>query len=419
MHGKDLEMGKVMPLEGVRVATLAWIGVGPMAIRYLSHWGATVVRIENHRRIDTLRLPQPSSIGITGVNRSPFFALANGAVYGVSIDLNRRSGLDIAWRLIKWADVLAESFTPGTMAKWGLDYKNVSKVKPDIVYVSTCQMGQTGPLAKFGGYGFHASAMAGITHLTGWPDRPPTPHAVAFVDVLASRYVAGGILSALEYRRRTGQGQYLDVSQCECGIQNIAPVIMDNLVNGRSQTRSGNSLPYAAPHSGFPCKGDDRWVAIAVFNDTQWKAFCKVINQAWTVDPKFSSLLLRKQNEVELDALVSEWTMNYTAEEVEACLQAVGVPCHVVSTAKDVFNDPQLKHRNFFRRLKHSVMDEHTYFTLGFKLSKVEGDWRTGPALGEHNEYVFKELLGMTEDEIVKALAEGGITTDADLVQIS
>jgi benzylsuccinate CoA-transferase BbsF subunit len=416
LDGKDFEMGNTLPLKGIKVASLAWIGVGPLGIRYLAHWGATVVRIESHRRIDTMRQSRPFSSGIQQVNQSPWFAQANGAVFGVSIDLTRRSGLDIAWRLIKWADVLAESFTPGTMAKLGLDYKSVSKVKPDIVYISTCQMGQTGPLAKFGGFGFHGSAMAGITHLTGWPDRDPTPHAVAFVDALASRYVGVGALAALEYRRRTGRGQHLDVSQCECGIQNIAPVVMDYMVNGHSAMRSGNSLPYAAPHGVYPCKGDDRWSAIAVFDDEQWLAFCGVVNQEWTGDTKYSSLLARKQNEVELNEIVGKWTINHTAEEVESLMQAAGVPCHVVSNSKDVFEDPQMRHRKFFRELPHSVMEPHTYYTHGFKLSKVEGNWRTGPALGEHNEYVFKELLGMTDDEIADALIDGGITTDADLV---
>jgi benzylsuccinate CoA-transferase BbsF subunit len=291
----------------------------------------------------------------------------------------------------------------------------VSKVKPDIVYLSTCQMGQTGPLAKFGGFGFHASAMAGITHITGWPDREPTPHAVAFVDALASRYVGVGILAALEYRRRTGRGQHLDVSQCECGIQNIAPVIMDYIVNKRTAIRSGNSYPYAAPHSVYPCTGDDRWCAITVFDDTQWEAFCKAVNRDWTRDPKFVSLVSRKQNEAELDAHISEWTKEHTAEEVEATLQAVKVPCHLVATTKDVYNDPHLRERGLLRQLKHSLMDEHVYYTHGFKLSKVEGNWKTGPLLGEHNEYVFKEVLGMTDDEIAEALIEGGITTDADL----
>jgi benzylsuccinate CoA-transferase BbsF subunit len=391
-------MGKHAPLEGIKIANFAWVGVGPLGVRYLSCWGATAVRIESHRRPDTARLMLPFKNGVTKVDNAPWFADLNTSMYGVSIDLNKPSGLNIAWKLIKWADVMVESFTPGTMQKWGLDYNNVGKVKPDIIYLSTSQMGRTGPLAKFAGFGFHAAAMAGFTHLTGWPDRTPTPVATAFADPLSSRFVAIAILAALEYRRRTGRGQHLEVSQLEASIQHLAPVIMDYLVNGRSMNRSGNSLPYAAPHNAYPCKGNDRWCVIAVFDDAQWKAFCEVVDQEQIRDPKFSSLLLRKKNEKELDALIGEWTMNRTAEEIETRMQAVGIPCHKVSTIKDTFEDPQIKHRGFLHKLKHSVMGHHTYKAHGFKLSKTEGTWRAGPALGEHNEYVLKEVLGMTDD---------------------
>jgi benzylsuccinate CoA-transferase BbsF subunit len=408
-------MGKDAPFNGVKVASFAWVGVGPLGIRYLATFGATVVRVESHRRPDAMRLMLPYKDGIASVNHEPWFADINASAYGISIDLSRPSGLDIAWRLIKWADVVAESFTPGTMGKWGLDYASVSKIKPDIIYYSTCQMGQTGPLAKFAGYGQYAAALAGFTNITGWPDRPPTPIPMAFSDPLAARFGPIAILAALEYRRRTGRGQHIEVSQLEVSVSHLAPAVMDYLVNGRSMIRSGNSLPHAAPHNVYPCKGDDRWCAIAVFDDAQWKAFCGVVDQEWTIDPKFSSLLSRKKNEAELDTLVSEWTVSNAAENVEARMQAVGVPCHVVSTIKDTFHDPQIKHRGFLPKLKHSVMGYHTYHAHGFKLSKTEGTWRAGPALGEHNEYVFKELLGMTGDEIADALIEGGITTDADL----
>jgi len=408
-------MAEHVPFKGIKVANFSWVGVGPMGIRNLACWGATVVRVESHRWPDTTRLMLPFKDGIASVNNAPWFADINASTYSVSVDLTRPTGLEIAWRLIKWADVMAESFTPGTMKKWGLDYPNVSKVKPDIVYLSTSQMGQTGPLAQFSGFGYHAAAMAAFTHLTGWPDRAPTPVAVAFADALSSRYVAIAIMAALEYHRRTGHGQYLEVSQLEASLQHLAPMLMDYMVNGRSMNRSGNSLPYAAPHNVYPCKGNDRWCAIAVFNDAQWEAFCEVVDQERMREPKFSSSLLRKRNEAELDALISEWTTNRTAEEIEASMQAVGVPCHVVATMKDTFEDPQIRHRGFLRELKHSVMGYHTYHAHGFKLSKTEGTWRAGPALGEHNEYVFKEILGMTDNEIADALIEGGITTEADL----
>jgi benzylsuccinate CoA-transferase BbsF subunit len=406
------------PLKGIKVANFAWVGVGPQGVRYLATWGATVVRVESHRRPDTMRLMLPYKDGITNLDRQPFFADMNASAYGISIDLNNPSGLDIAWRLVKWSDIVAESFRPGTMKRWGLDYENVRKVKPDIIYMSTSQTGQTGPLSRFAGYGVHAAAMAGFTHLTGWPDRPPAPVAVAFSDPIGARSVALSLLVALEHRRRTGHGQHLDVSQWEASIQHLAPAVMDYTVNGRSMVRSGNSLPYAAPHGVYPCKGTDRWCAIAVFDDTQWAAFCKVVSQELMRDPRFSSLLSRKKNEAELDRLVSKWTASLTAEEIQASLQSAGVPCHVVSNIKDVCEDPQIEHRGFLPKLKHSVMGEHVYHGHSFKLSEAKSTLRGGPSLGEHNEYVFKEILGMTDDEIADALINGGITTDADLPEI-
>ncbi|MGD9117778.1 MAG: CoA transferase, partial [Dehalococcoidia bacterium] len=263
-----------------------------------------------------------------------------------------------------------------------------------------------------------AAAMAGFTHLTGWPDRPPAPVAVAFSDPIGARSVALSILVALEHRRQTGQGQHLDVSQLEASIQHLAPAFMDYTVNGRSMIRSGNSLPCAAPHGVYPCKGDDRWCAIAVFDDTQWAALCKVANQAPLREAKFSSLLSRKENEAELDRLVSKWTAGLTAEEIETSLQSAGVPCHVVSNIKDVCEDPQIEHRGFLPKLKHSVMGEHTYHGPSFTLSESKHTLRGGPTLGEHNEHVFKEVLGMTDDEIAEALIDGGITTDDDLPEV-
>jgi benzylsuccinate CoA-transferase BbsF subunit len=394
-------MGNDSPLNGIKVANFSWVGVGPQGIKYLACWGAQVVRVESHRRPDMARLMLPFKDGISNVNNQPWFADINGSTKSISIDLNMPSGLDIAWKLIKWADVMAESFTPGKMKKWGLDYENVVKVRPDIIYVSTSQTGGSGPLAKFSGFGVHAAAMAGITHITGWPDKGPTPVPMAFSDPLGARFVAISILSAMEYRRRTGKGQHMEISQWESSLHNISPILMDYMINGRTMLRCGNTLPCAAPHNVYLCKGDDRWCAITVMNDAQWEAFCQIISQDWTSDTKFSTLLSRKKNELELDRLINGWTAKFTPEEIEKRLQQVGVPCHIVENIEDNYNDPQLRH--------------HTYHKHGFKLSKTEGTWFAGPALGEHNEYVLKEVLGMTDDEITDALINGGITTDADL----
>jgi benzylsuccinate CoA-transferase BbsF subunit len=415
METEDIKMTNELPLKGIKIAGFAWVGVGPHSMKFLATMGATIVRVESHKRVDALRLSGPYKDNIPRFDNSGWFAEVNASAYGISIDLTRPSGLEIAWKLIKWADIVTESFTPGTMKKLGLDYPSVSQVKPDIIYISTCQMGQTGPMAKFGGYGFHAAALAGITNVTGWPDQPPIPMATAFVDPISARFGAIAVLSALEYRRRTGRGQYIEISQWEAALQHVAPMILDYQVNGRSMSRNGNKLPYAAPHAVYPCQGDDRWCAIAVFNDKQWEGFCHVVDQEWTKEERFSTLLLRKKNEESLNALVSRWSLIHKAEWIQSQMQSQGVPSHVASTVKEVYEDPQMRYRDYLRPMKHSVMGENTYHGLAFKLSKAEGTWRAGPALGEHNEYVFKELLKMKEKEIAKALSEGGITTEADL----
>lgn len=405
------------PLAGIKVANFSWIGVGPFTIRYLGNWGATVVKVESHTRPDILRMMLPYKNNIPAIDNSPWFANTNSSSYGVSLNLDNAKGREIAWKLVKWCDVMAESFAPGTIARWGLDYKSVRKVKPDIVYMSTTQLGQTGPQADFAGWGYHAAALAGFTDISGWPDHDPAPTQSAYTDFIAPRFNAVALLAALDYRRRTGKGQFLDLSQREVSTHFLATPVMDYLVNGRIVTRNANRLPYAAPHAVYPCRGDDRWCAITVFTDEEWAAFCVVIGKPELMsEPKFSTIAARKQNEEELDRIVGEWTRDYTAEQVEVSMQDAGVAACVVESVRDLFEDPQIKHRGFFKVLKHAAIGEHVYRGHGFKLSKTpDVDRFAGPALGQHNEMVFRELLHMTDDEVRDALVQGAVTTEADL----
>ncbi|MDO8490991.1 MAG: CoA transferase [Dehalococcoidia bacterium] len=412
-------MKRKYPLEGIKVANFSWTGVGPMCIRYLAHWGATVVRVENHTRLDMPRVFLPFKDGIPGINRSAMFANVNTSVLGVTINLNKQAGLDIAWKLIKWADVMAESFTPGTMAKWGLDYESVSKVRPDIIYFSTTQNGQTGPMSRVAGFGIHAQALAGFPYVCGWPDRGPAPTQGAYTDYIAPRFGAVSILGALEYRRRTGEGQYIDQAQFEAGVQFLAPQIMDYRVNGRITGRNGNRLPNAAPHGAYPCKGDDRWCAIAVFSDDEWLRFRLALGSpAWARDSRFGTFAGRKEHEDELDHLVGERTSGYTAEEVETLMQTVGVAASVVQTSQDLYEDAHLAQQGYFRNLKHSEMGYIPYQGPQFALSDSPDHQFASPCIGEHNDHVFKEILGMSDGQVARALAEGGITTNADLPEI-
>ena len=412
---REGNMEATVPLKGIKVADFCWIGAGPATIRYLAVWGATVVRVENHRYPDLLRIMYPYKDNKPGLNRAVWFAQLNSSTYGLSIDMNRPKGREIALKLIEWADLVTESFGPGTMKRWGLDYESVRKRRPDIVYFSSSQLGQTGPYATYIGYGHQAAAMGGLAYLTGWPDRLPISYQGAYPDWTSPRFGAATMLAALDYRKRTGKGVNIDLSQMESTAHLLAPVIMDYLVNGRVAERAGNSVSWAVPHGVYPCQGEDRWCAICISEEEEWEAFARTVGEAWAGDPRFSTFLARKKNEKDLDALIAQWTAKYEAMELEVKLQKAGVPAAQVNTCRDVLEeDTQLKHRGYFRRLKHSVIGEHFYRGPAFQLSNATDAQFPGPALGEHNEYVCKELLGLSDEEIAQAIIEGGITTDAD-----
>jgi len=407
-------------LEGVKVVEFTWVIVGPAIGRELASHGATVVRVECHRRPDMLRTAMPFKDGITDINHGAFGMFYHTNKKSISLDLNMPKGQEVARRLVAWADVVIESMTPGSMAALGLDYKGCKKIKPDIIYCSTTQMGQTGPLARFGGFGAAGAAYAGFSHLTGWPDRDPLPLLNNQPDHIAPYLTAGTIIGALLYRRKTGKGMYLDNSQLESAVGFLAPVILDYMVNGHIACRKGNRDPYMAPHGVYPCRGADRWVAIAISNEEEWEGLCCVMgNPEWTREPKFSTVLGRKENEEELDRLIGDWTKDYTAEQIMAMTQDAGVPCGVVQNAEDLFSDPQLKHRQHLRFLEQKVIGRMAFEAPAYHLSKTPNHiWKAAPCLGEDNEYVYKEILGYSEDEIADLLAEGVITTETDVPSV-
>lgn len=413
-------MNRKHALEGMKVANFSWVGVGPFHARYLANQGATVVRVESHTHPDTLRLQTPFKGGIPGVDKGPWFREVNNSVYSLSINLNKPKGREIAWKLIMWGDIMLESFTPGTMKRWGLDYESVCQKRPDIIYVSTCQMGQTGPYASFAGFGYHSTGLAGFTYISGSPDRTPAPTQGAYTDFIAPRFGAVAVMAALDHRRRTGEGQYIDQSQFETSLHFLATPVLGYLVNGEILERNGNRLPYAAPHGVYPCKGDDRWCAVGVFTDEEWQAFAGVLGKPeWSTEGRFATLTARKENEDELDCLIGAWTIERTAEQVEVLMQSHGIAASVVLSTRDLMEDAHVKHQNFLRLVEHSRLGSHRVRASAFRLSKTPDRVFGGPALGEHNEYVLKELLGMSDEEISDALAQGGITTEADLPEIT
>ena len=397
------------PLEGVRVADFTWALVGPITTSSLCVWGAEVIKIEGRSRPDSRRIAPPFKDNVVGVNRSATFNPYNTGKLSVALNLAHPRGVEVAKRIVAWADVVVDNFAGGAMKRMGLGYEEMKKVKPDIVMLSSCPMGQTGPYPTAPAIGAHLTALAGIMDLAGWPDREATA-LDSYTDFISPHFNALAIVAALDYRDRTGKGQYLDLSQYEDCVHFMAPLVLDYTVNGRVNTRAGNRLDRAAPHNAYRCQDDDRWCAIAVFTDEEWQSFCSIIGSPyWTTnDPRFSTLLARKENEEELDRLIEAWTVSHSAEEVMRMMQAAGVAAGVLENAEDMLeHDPQLKHRRFFRELDHPEVGVYRTPRPPYTLSRCECELQRAPLLGEHNEYVLKEIADMSDDEIATLIVDG------------
>ncbi len=404
---------KKRPFEGIKVLDMGWAGVPVWVHGTLGTYGATSVRVESSIRPDPMRTG-PLRIQTQGdsgrLENSAYYAQSHGfPEYGMLLNLNKPKALDVLKRLIAWADVLIEGFTGHQMEKWGLGYDDLKKIKPDIIMFRATGFGQTGPMSKVSGFGMTLSAMSGVYELFGWPDRPSVPPSTYYSDMLATMHGTVALLSALDQQRRTGRGQCIDLSQVEASIHYLAPLILDYSANGRLLERTGNRVEYAAPHGTYQCKGDDRWVAIAVFTDEEWHSFCKIIGSpAWTKDAKFSTLGNRVKNSDELDKRVNEWTINFTAEQVMAMMQAGGIGAGRLADAKDQAEDPQLKEYNYFKQLDHPYLGNlHYYHPQNFTLSEATPEFRAPVLLGEHTEYVATEILGMSDEEFVQLMQEG------------
>ena len=293
-------------MKGLKSPIFSWVGVGPTTTKYLADHGATVVRVETANPMDILRVIGPFKDNVVGPNRSQFFGDFNTSKLGLTLDLKSPAGVAVAHRLIAWADLYVESFTPGTVDSLGIGYEKARELNPSIVMASTCLMGQTGPAAGFAGFGFHAGSIAGFYEITGWPDLPPDGPWTAYTDTVAPRFLAAIIMAALDHRRRTGQGQHIDAAQIEMGLHFLAPQIIDFNVYGRSVTRNGNRSDTAAPHGAYPCAGEDKWCAVAVENDQQWAALRRAMgNPDWSNDARFDAAEGRLAHQDEIDEHLS------------------------------------------------------------------------------------------------------------------
>ena len=341
-------------LEGMKVLDFTTVIAGPFITRMLSAQGAEVLKIESRARPGLFRRFGPYREDYPGpfnpwMNRGGTFGVWNTGKLSLALNLAHPRGVEIARRLAAWADIVVENFAGGVMKRMGLGYEELRKVRPDIIMLSSCMQGQTGPHATHPGYGTQLVNLAGFSNISGWPDREPATIG-PYTDYIAPRFSVLAILAAVEYRRRTGKGQYIDLSQYEAGIHLMSPLILDNAVNHRVATRMGNRSLYAAPHGAYPCRDlhRDSWCAIAVYTEEEWQGFCKVLgNPPWTRDTRFTTLRARRENEKELNRLVEEWTVNLLPEDVVRRMREAEVPAAVLHTGDELLeHNPQVKRRS-------------------------------------------------------------------------
>lgn len=403
------------PFEGINLLQLCWAGVGVYICNNLSHYGTTTIRVETSVRPDPVRCFSPFAPTNkpgepVGLERSAFYSITHTAPeIGISLNFNKPEAIEIFKKLVKWADVVVEGFPAGVMDKQGLDYEGLKKIKPDIIMLRTCGYGHTGTMASQPGFGSILTAVTVMDNMVGWPDRSPVAPSSFYTDQLSPMYGSLAIMAALDYKRRTGKGQYIDHAQIESGINYTTPLILNYQVNKKELALKGNKCDYAAPHGVYRCKGDDRWVAIAVMTDEEWRSFGQVLgNPAWTKDRKYATAEGRVKNSDELDKLVEGWTQNLSPEVVTIMLQQAGVGAGTCANAKDMDEDAQLNYYNFCREIDHPYMGRLRYYhPAAIKLSEAETQVKGPILLGEHTDYICTSILGMPQDEVDRLRKKG------------
>jgi crotonobetainyl-CoA:carnitine CoA-transferase CaiB-like acyl-CoA transferase len=396
-------------LSGVKVAEFGAYAAGPHIGKMLATFGATVVHVESHQHPDGFRNEYPPfKDGRPGPNRGGCFAIFNDSKYAVTLDLKHAPGIDLARRLVGWADVVIENMRPEVMSRLGLGYDKARELNPGVVMISSCNMGQTGPRAHTPGFGSQLSALAGFCGLTGDPDGSPMLLYGPYIDFIASTFGAASVLAALDRQRRTGQGAWIDLAQYESGLLFIAGALLEHQKTGAIATRSCNSDANAAPHGAYPCR-DGQWLALSCWSDEEFGRFSGVLGRPeLAADRRFSTLALCQAHGEELDAIIAAWSLTQDADEAAAMLQAARVHAYPVNTIAGLFSDPQLLHRRMWRRRLHGAIGDLSCYYSAFELSATPGDvMAAAPLIGEHNALVFREFLGMTEAQYADYQQQG------------
>ncbi|MGD9598353.1 MAG: CaiB/BaiF CoA transferase family protein [Steroidobacteraceae bacterium] len=394
-------MGNALPLEGIRVVNLGWVWAGPVVGQTLAFLGAEVLKVESRQRVDMLRTLPPFAEGIPGPDRS----LSNHACWAgngsVSLNLKEQEARDLALELIARSDVVIENFGPGVLDRMGLGYAQLRRAKPDLVMLSMPAAGLTGPLAHVRTYGLSLTSLTGLDSLVGYKGGGPIPFENAFADPMAGIFAAFAVLVALNHRRNTGVGQHVDFSQQEAVLQMIGPAYMDYVLNGRVGGPKSNEHPVAmcAPHSVFPCQGDDRWISIAVQTEPEWAGFVRAMGEPeWARAAEFATMSARVAHIDALHARIAAWTAQHDDRALAETLQRHGVAAAPVLNVGDLLHEPQYAARNTFIEVEHPLGFREMIYGAYVKLSRTPARVRTGPTIGQDNDRAFRGILGLGEE---------------------
>ena len=394
-----------LPLEGIRIIDFTWVGAGPYTTKILADAGAEVIKIESNERPDVLRFMPPFKDGVKGINRSGYFANRNTNKKSLLLDMSQDEARDVVKQIVLEADVVANSFTAGTLERWGLGYEQLKEIKPDIIFMSMPMQGTTGPHSHYSGFGAMMNALIGLNHLTGLPNREPIGTGTNYPDHVPNpTHAAFAIMTAVRYRHKTGKGQYIELAQTESALNVLAVAVMEAANNGTSPTRMGNFVPEAIPNNAYPCLGEDRWCVISCETESQWQALLSIPSlRAIKSIRNIHNKEVRQQSVKHIDAIITEWTKQHTPEEIVESLQLLNIPSGIVQTAQDLIErDEHLKDRNHFITLEHPEMGPTLYNNAPFKMSRTPIQPKhPAPLIGANTKEICQELLQLSEKDLV------------------
>ena len=404
-----------LPLDGVRILDLSKVWAGPYGTRLLGDMGAEVIKVEAPGAWDMLR-----SLTLLGrdtervYNKSAYFNHYNRNKYGCAIDFGHAKGHELALQLVAISDVVIENYRADVLERLDLTYDTMRSVNEAIILVSMPSHGSWGPDAHRVAYGTHVEQLAGLVSLSGYEDGPPQRSAISYGDPMAGTFAASAVIATLLQRRRTGRGQHIEVAQWEAFLPFVGEFFLEYSMTGREPQRRGNRHSSMAPHGVYPCEGDDSWVAIAVGADREFAALCEVIGLPELArDERFADVVSRYRNQSELDEIVAAWTKERTHRDAAEALQAAGVPAAPVLTIPELVDDPHLLARGFFEEVTHREAGTWTMDGPAWRLDRSPAHVRLpAPCFGEHNDFVLRDLLGLSDAEMAELEREGVVARE-------